>query len=505
LLSVASDEQPTANEQVAFLWEHNMEYLDRDSGILPSKVRQKSQKIIVMGAGLGGTTMAILLARRGHQVTVYEGRPDPRRRAGAPANTGFGGRAAHRPSINITLCPRGLRTLDLIGAGDLVRSMAVPAYGRVVHAADGLLSHQLYGSSNEALYSIMRDKLMMQLLRVAEPYSNIELNFNEKCTGVDLATATVEVSNTESGVVSHVTADRIIACDGAFSAVRWQMQRQNRFNLSQQYLDYGYREMTAPALSPRGWTAERTALHFWPRGRFMLMAAPNVDGSFTVTLYMPIEGPLSLESIRTEEDLVRLFKEFFPDALSELPNLAKEYFARPYNTLLTIRCSPWIYKDKVALLGDSAHAIVPFYGQGANACFDDCAVLDDCIDRHGDDWGAALEEYQAIRKPNMDLMADLSIQNLAELQDHVGDPVFQLRKEVERRVHQRYPDQFASLYWKVTFSSMSYVEAVKKDREHRAIIDRIMSVKGIEAMSGDELNALIDRTMLVPDRSALAA
>lgn len=482
-----------------------MEYLDRDSGILPSKVRRTPQKIIVMGAGLGGTTMAILLARRGHQVEVYEGRPDPRRLAVAAADGSLAGRAAHRPSINITLCPRGLRTLDLIGAGDVVRSMAVPAYGRIVHAADGIRSHQPYGCSNEALYSILRDKLMTQLLHVAEPYENITFHFNEKCTGVDLATAAVEVKNTVSGVASRVGADRLIAADGAFSAVRWQMQRQNRFNLSQQYLDYGYREMTAPALSSRGWTGERNALHFWPKGRFMLMAAPNVDGSFTVTLYMPIEGDLSLESIRTEDDLLRLFKDFFPDALPELPNLAQEYFSRPYNTLLTIKCSPWIYKDKVALIGDAAHAIVPFYGQGANACFDDCAVLDDCMDRHGDDWGAVFAEYQQIRKPNMDLMADLSIQNLAELQDHVGDPRFQLRKEIERRVHQRYPDQFASLYWKVTFSSMSYVEAVKKDREHRAIIDRIMSTKGIEAMGGDELNALIDRTMQAPDQPAMAA
>jgi kynurenine 3-monooxygenase len=482
--------------------EHNMEYLDRGSSSLPSKVPQRRQKIIVMGAGLGGTTMAVLLARRGHQVAVYEGRPDPRRLAVAAAPPA---RAVYRPSINITLCPRGLRTLDLIGAGDVVRKMAVPAYGRIVHTEGGLRSHQPYGSSNEALYSILREKLLMQLLSVAEPHGNITFHFNEKCTGVDLATATVELKNTVSGAVSHVSGDRLIAVDGAFSAVRWQMQRQNRFNLSQEYLDCGYREMTAPALSSRGWTGERNALHFWPRGRFMLMAAPNVDGSFTVTLYMPIEGSLSLESIRTEEDLFRLFEEFFPDALPELPNLTSEYFARPYNTLLTIRCSPWIYKDKVALLGDAAHAIVPFYGQGANACFDDCAVLDECIGRHGDDWGAALLEYQQIRKPNMDLMADLSIKNLAELQDHVGDPRFQLRKEIERRVHQRYPESFASLYWKVTFSSMSYVEALKKDREHRAIIDRIMSVKGIEAMGGDELNALIDRTMQAPDRSALAA
>lgn len=458
-----------------------------------------------MGAGIGGTTMAILLAQRGHEVAIYEGRPDPRRLTVVPANASLAKRAAPRPSINITLCPRGLRTLDRIGAGDLVRSIAVPAYGRIIHNEGAPRSHHPYGSSNEALYSIMRDKLMMQLLRTAEPYGNISFHFNEKCTGVDLATATAELTNTVTGAVSRVSGDRIIASDGAFSAVRLQMQRQNRFNLSQQYLDCGYREMTAPALSPRGWTAERNALHFWPRGRFMLMGAPNVDGSFTVTLYMPIEGETSLESIRTEEDLVQLFEDYFPDALPELPNLAREYFARPYNTLLTVRCSPWVYQDKVALLGDSAHAIVPFYGQGANACFDDCAVLDDCLDRHRDDWGAAFAEYQQIRKPNMDLMADLSIQNLAELQDHVGDPRFQLRKEIERRVHQRYPDQFASLYWKVTFSSMTYVEAVKKDREHRAIIDRIMSIRGIEAMGGDELNALIDRTMQAPDRSAMAA
>lgn len=482
-----------------------MEYLDRDSGILPSKVRRTSQNVIVMGAGLAGTTMAILLARRGHRVAVYEGRPDPRLLPVTTPDTPAARRTAHRPSINITLCPRGLRTLDLIGAGDVVRRMAVPAFGRVVHAADGIRSHQPYGSSNEALYSILRDKLMTQLLHVAEPHGNISFHFNEKCTGADLATATVELKNTVSGAVSRVSGDRIIAADGAFSAVRWQMQRQNRFNLSQQYLDYGYREMTAPARLARGWTGERNALHFWPRGRFMLMAAPNVDGSFTVTLYMPIEGDPSLESIRTEADLLRLFTEFFPDALAELPNLTHEYFARPYNTLLTIRCSPWIYQDKVALVGDAAHAIVPFYGQGANACFDDCAVMADCIDRHGDDWGAAFAEYQQIRKPNMDIMADLSIQNLAELQDHVGDRRFQLRKEVERRVQQRYPDRFASLYWKVTFSSMSYVEALKKDREHRAIIDRIMSVKGIEAMGGDDLSALIDRTMQEPDRAAMAA
>jgi len=445
-------------------------------------------RIIIIGAGLVGSLLSVFLAKKGYQVEVYERNPDIRK-----ITAGYG------RSINLTLCDRGFMALDQVGIGDRIRSLSVPAYGRLIHDVKGEVVFQPYGNDNEAIYSISRTDLNRALLDFAERNYNVNFHFNQQCVSVDLENAAVEIRDLESENVTRQKADLLFGSDGAHSAVRMQMQMTNRFNYSQQYWEQGYKELRVPARVNASWACEKNALHIWPRSNYMLIGFPNTDGSFTCSLHIPFEGEISYEAIKTEQDLLTLFKSSFPDVVDLLPNLVEDFFTNPPNTMITIKCWPWAFKDKAALIGDSAHSIYPSYGQGANAGFEDCKTLYECMERHGEDWGVILSEYQRLRKPNTDAIADLCVDHFIELRDLVGDPVFLLRKEIERKINQMHPDKYKDLYSMITFTSMPYTEALRTDREHRTIVDRIMSVVDVrDKLNSPEVESLINQ--LTPPR-----
>jgi kynurenine 3-monooxygenase len=427
-------------------------------------MRSRPENITIIGAGLIGAVLAIYLARRGHRITIYERHPDVRR---SPPT-------ARRSSVNLTLTYRGLAALDRIGIGDLVRGQAVPAYGRVIHAHDGSLAYQPYGNNSEALYSIERQHLNALLLDEAERHTGVTLHFNTKCAGIDLATTTLALQDTRGGAIRHERAGRIFGADGAFSAVRGQLQRRNLFNYSQQYIEYGYKEIAVPAGARAAWIRQKNALHFWPRRKYTIVGMPNRDGSFTLSLHMPLAGEPSLDALRSDADLHDFFAAEFPDVLPCAPNLSRDFFTHAANSMVTIKCFPWTYQDTIALIGDAAHAIVPYYGQGANAGFEDCLVLSECIDRHGDDWGALLRDYQQQRKPNTDAIADLAAAHIQEISDLVNEPMFLLRKAVERKINQLYPQRYADLYAMIAFSRIPYAEALQIAGRQRALVDTVM-------------------------------
>jgi kynurenine 3-monooxygenase len=444
------------------------------------------RRIIVVGAGLIGSVLSIFLARRGYRVDVFEQQPDLSRT-----------RLRSGRSINLTLCERGIKVLDSIGVGGAVRRASVPAYGRLVHDVKGHLTYQPYGNNNEAIYSIARNELNGILLDYARRNFDVNFHFNSKCVGMDLANGVIEMRNTETGRSGCEAAERIFGSDGAYSAVRLHMQKTRRFNYSQYHWEQEYKELMVYPAAGDGWTAEKNALHIWPRGSYMLIGFPNLDGSFTCSLHVACEGEPSLQSLRTAEDLLALFDRSFPDVVGLIPNLADCFFANPANAMVTIKCSPWSYQGKVALVGDAAHAIFPSYGQGANAGFEDCAVLDDCMDEYGEDWEMIFREYEGRRKPNTDAIADLCVAHFIELRDLVGEGRFQLRKRIERKLNEKYPAKYKDLYSMITFTELGYAEAIRLDREQRAIVERILGVDGIEEkLNSPEVESLIDELML---------
>lgn len=436
--------------------------------------------MLVVGGGLVGSLLAIYLARRGHRVSVYDRQPDPR-----AARHG-----TRRPSINLTLCRRGLDALDRVGLKQAVLDLTVPCYGRRIHGLDSSVTEQPYGTRGEAIYSISRVALNELLVAHAAKEAGVTFHFEQKLVQLDLAETGAVFEDLRSGALRRVTGARIFGADGAYSSVRLQLQKNELFNYSQTYLDQGYRELSIPALPDGGWPLEPNALHVWPRGNYMLLAFPNHDGSFTASLHMPWQGERSHESIRTEAQLLQLLREAFPDAVDLLPaGAAQEFLARPANSMLTVRCEPWSYRDKVLLIGDAAHAILPYYGQGANAGFEDCAVLDACLERHPGDFGAVFHQFESQRRPNMNAIAELCVEHFVELRDLVGDRRHLLRKKIERKLHALFPERYEPLYSMVTFSRRSYAEALRLDREQRAIVDRLLAVDGIDSRLDDAAGA----------------
>jgi kynurenine 3-monooxygenase len=431
----------------------------------------QSEKIAILGAGLVGSVLAMYLARRGYQVDVFERHSDLRQL----------GAVGHRSSISMTLCDRGLHVLDDIGVGDAIRELTVPVYGRRIHTLTDLGPFQPYGNKGEALYAISRNDMNQALLIHAEKYPNIHFHYNEKCIDVDLPSTTITFENTKTGSTTRYQPDRLFAADGAYSIVRRHMQRLDRFNYSQRYLDYGYRELTIPATASGEAIFDRNELHLWPRNSYLLLGFANRDNSITVSLFLPFIGPTSFASLRTTDDIRQFFEDSFPDALPYMPDLEKEYFAKVPNSMVTIQCSPWSYGDRITLIGDAAHAIVPYYGQGANAGFEDCMIFNRCLERHGDDWAAVFANFEALRKPNTDLIGQLAADHFVELNARVNDPRFLLRKQIERKVNRMYPNAYTPFYSMIAFSSRPYIEAMQVEQRQRVIIDRVMDLEHIEA------------------------
>ena len=441
------------------------------------------EMILVVGGGLVGSLLSIYLTRLGYKVHLFDRYSDPRT-----------ARAPLGKSINLTICERGFTALDRVGAGDLVRAISVPCYGRVVHTVDGSVEYQPYGNRREAIYSVSRNELNRVLLTLALEQPSLICHFEHRCMEVFLDQPAVTFKDLRSGELSHWRGDRLFGADGARSAVRQSMQRAHRFNLVQEYLDQGYKELDVPADIAVRWGLEGNAIHIWPRGHYMLIGFPNLDRSFTLALHMSYEGEPSFASLRTPQDVLHLFECSFVDALPLLPNLAESYFRWPEASMVTVRCSPWTYRDKVLLLGDAAHAIVPSYGQGANAGFEDCAVLADCLTACGGDWSAAFARFEAARKPNADAIADLALEHFHELRDLVGDPRFLLRKKIERRINELFPERYMPLYSLVSFTNMTYVEALQRDRAQRHLVDRVLALPGIAERleNADDIRQAID-------------
>jgi kynurenine 3-monooxygenase len=427
-----------------------------------------SEHVAIFGGGLVGSLLATILARRGCKVDVYERRNDIRLTGGESGR-----------SINLALSDRGLRALQKIGITTGGSEAGIPMYGRMMHSQEGKLTFQPYGKEGQAIYSVSRAELNLALVKLADSQENIRYFFNTRCLEVDLESTTAKVLHLDTREEKQVQTDVIFGADGAFSAVRGSMQKTDRFNFEQFYIEHGYKELTIPAAADGSWQLEKNALHIWPRKQFMMIALPNPDGSFTCTLFFPFEGTNSFKELKTTEQVTTFFKHNFPDAVSLMPDLEEDFFQNPTSSLVTIRCYPWV-KGKVALIGDAAHGIVPFYGQGMNAGFEDCRVLDDIIEASAGNWDDILEEYQEQRKPQADAIATMAIQNFTEMRDLVADPNFLLRKKIEATIYNRYPQQWIPQYSMVTFSHIPYSEAQREGARHDEIMNEIMTLEGIE-------------------------
>ncbi|MFZ6013771.1 MAG: FAD-dependent oxidoreductase [Bacteroidota bacterium] len=436
--------------------------------------------IAIVGGGLVGSLLSIYLAKRGYKISVFERRPDMRKN---PAEAGR--------SINLALSNRGIRALEEVGLAEALKKIAIPMHGRMMHDIKGNLTYQAYGKQGQYINSISRAELNMVLMTAAEEHG-VDFFFEHRCTHLDFnqTSLNVQIHGTADHRISRF--DYIIGADGAFSAVRWGMQITDRFDFSQHYIEHGYKELTIPA--SLGATLEKNALHIWPRESFMMIALPNPDGSFTCTLFFPFEGKPSFSTLNSHEAIEKFFKEIFPDAHKLMPELLKDFDTNPTSSLVTMKCYPWV-RNKTFLIGDAAHAIVPFYGQGMNAGFEDCRILNQLLDEHHDNWEKVLEIYQQTRKSDADAIAQLALLNFIEMRDLVADPEFLLRKKIEAKIHELYPDKWIPLYSMVTFhDNIPYSQAQNIGQKQKTIMDEVMNRKGIES-NWQELNfkEIVDR------------
>jgi len=414
--------------------------------------------IIIIGAGLCGSLLAIRMAQRGYRVVLCEKRPDPRR------TNAVAGR-----SINLALSNRGLRALQAAGLADIVRPLCIPMTGRMVHSLGQEPVLAPYsGRSGEYINSISRGGLNAALLDRAATFPNIDMHFEYDCTTVDVERATATFFDTTRQQQVILRGDVVFGTDGSGSALRRSMMARTGdllFNYAQDFLRHGYKELSIPASASGSFAIEKNALHIWPRGTYMVIALPNLDGSFTVTVFLPFQGENSFQALDTPEKAKKFFEAQFPDLLALIPDFTAAYFSNPTGNLGTVKCYPWQAFGKTLLLGDAAHAIVPFYGQGMNASFEDVTVLDDLITTLGDsDWSALFSAFQDARKPDTDAIADLATDNFYEMRDQVANPVFQRKRRLETQLEQRFPHYF-SKYSLVTFrDDVPYRQAMAQGR-----------------------------------------
>jgi len=439
------------------------------------------KEITIIGAGLVGSLLSIYLSKRGHTVRIYERRSNMRK---AQLSAGR--------SINLALSDRGLLALEKVGLADEIKEISIPMHGRYIHNTDGTTAFQPYGKEGQSIYSVSRAELNKRLMDIAEQ-QGVKIFFNEKCTNLNWEKDVLEFENTSGTNVPSAKADLVIAADGAFSAARMQHQLQHdKFDYQQHYIDCGYKELTIPPVQSDsqstdgdpiaiGFAMPENALHIWPRKDYMLIALPNPDKSFTCTLFFPFEGEASFSKLTTEEQVKEFFQKTFPDAVPLMPDYVQEFFANPTSSLVTVKCFPWVRGDQFALIGDAAHAIVPFFGQGMNCGFEDCRILDELIEKNGDDWTTILQEYQTLRKPDADAIADLAINNFTEMRERTADPKFLLQKKIEAILHEKYPDKWIPAYSQVTFSPhIRYSEALKRGQQQEAIMNEVMRIEEIE-------------------------
>ena len=422
------------------------------------------KKVIIVGAGLVGSLWAVYMQKAGYQVVIYERRSDIRK---AEISAG--------KSINLALSERGWNSLKAAGVEKEIEKIAIPMSGRIMHSVEGDLTYQAYGKKDEAIYSVSRGHLNAIMMDLAESKGNTKIHYQHQCLDANLEKGQITLKNLNTQEVFEDKADVVFAADGAFSAVRYNsMQKVDRFNFSQFYIKDGYKELLLPADKNGNYQIEKNALHIWPRGRFMLIALPNEDGSFTCTLFMPFENDkYAFKQLDSDDKIKGFVKEVFPDFYNMIPDLIENWHQNPLSSMSITRCFPWTV-GKFALMGDSAHSTVPFYGQGMNAGFEDCFVMWELFNKHKD-WDKTFKEYQEIRKPDGDALQDLSLDNYYVMRDHVADEKFLLQKKIEAKIHERHPDKWIPLYSQVSFSNIRYSDAYKQGKIQEDIMQKVMS------------------------------
>lgn len=430
-------------------------------------MKQSPKNIAIVGSGLVGSLLAIYLRSFGHSITVFDRRPDIR-------TVQFSGR-----SINLAMSDRGWKALREVGIEDEIKKIAIPLDKRAMHVLDRPLYFQKYGKEGEAIWSISRGVLNRKMIDLAEQ-AGVVFRFNEKVWDVDLPSASLYTGESEKSEWKEYAYDIIFGCDGAFSRIRHKMQRRSRFDYSQDFLNVGYKELTIPPNADGSYKLDRHSFHIWPRGAFMFIAMPNMDGSFTCTLFLPFEGEVSFENIKTKQDANIFFTRYFPNVMQDIENLTQDFFNNPTSAMVTMKCYPWTYWDKVALIGDSAHAIVPFYGQGMNAGFEDIFVLSRIMKTYGDDWETVFQEFQKERKPNADAIAELSYRNFIEMSSKTADTAFLLQKKIEKNFAKKHPHLWVPTYSRVTFSDRPYSEALAIGDAQEELMQEIMKLPNIE-------------------------
>ncbi|MEL0644641.1 NAD(P)/FAD-dependent oxidoreductase [Olleya sp. Ti.3.14] len=449
------------------------------------------QNILIIGAGLCGSLLALRLGQRGYNINVYEMRPDLRK---TDISAGR--------SINLAFSDRGNKAMKLVGIEKQVEALCIPMNGRMIHDKEGNTFLSNYsGRDHEYINSISRGGLNALLLDEAEKHDNVTFHFNKKCKSVDFENTTALFEDYTSKHKFIEDADCIIATDGAGSALRksYYLERKFLFSFSQNYLTHGYKELSILPTKTGDYKTYKNALHIWPRGDFMVIALPNLDGSFTVTLFLSYaEGKYNFNNLTTPEIVTEFFQKEFPDALALMPNLVEDFFENPTAPLGTVKCSPWHYKGNTLLMGDSAHAIVPFYGQGMNASFEDVVEFDTVLDKFEGNWETVFTEYEKTRKKDTDAIADLAIDNFHEMKDHVGQAIFQEKRKIEQALEKEFPNEYSSKYSLVTFNEhIGYREAMLRGRaQDKAILNLLDD--GIIKTS-DNLKDILEKVKIQTD------
>ncbi len=424
------------------------------------------KKVSIVGGGLAGALQACYMQKRGYKVDVYESRGDMRKHGY------IGGR-----SINLALSTRGWTALEKIGLSDEIEKIAIPMFGRTIHMADGKVNYQPYGKENQAIYSVSRGELNKRLVELADSFENVDFHFNHFCQKINFDDSQANFIHTESNLEVNVKSDLIMGTDGAFSKVRAAMQSLPRFQYSQYYIDYGYKELHFPS-GPNGeFLLDKNSLHIWPRGEFMMIALPNLDGSFTCTLFLPFEGELAFDDLTDEIKVKAYFEKYFPDAIHLMPTLIENFTQNPTSSLVTVKCYPWHYKSTF-LIGDAAHAIVPFFGQGMNCAFEDVRILDELMDIHSDTNDLA-KAYTEARKINGDAIAEMALENFIEMRDKVGIPSFLEMKHIEHDIMENPAYNYTSMYQYVSFSNEPYSFAQETGKKQYAMLESMLGDKEI--------------------------
>jgi kynurenine 3-monooxygenase len=447
----------------------------------------RAETVTLIGAGLNGPLLALGLVQRGFKVEIYERRADMRLV-----------RMSAGRSINLALSTRGIHALTQAGLWAAMQKIIIPMKGRMMHSATGELTFQPYGKDDsQVINAISRAELNIALMNAAEA-QGVKIGFQQRCIGIDLKTCELQLRDEQTGRERDAESSVVIGCDGSASAIRGEMLKLNRFNFSQQYLDYGYKELTIPAGADGKHVMEPGALHIWPRGNYMLIALPNIDGTFGCILFLPFEGRDSFAQVSSDSAVREFFQSRFPDAVPLMPDLAANFFANPTGAMVTVKCSPWHAEGRALLLGDAAHAIVPFFGQGINCGFEDCTCLLELLDRHGADWERVFTEFEAARKVNTDAIADLAVENFVEMRDRVADPRFLFRKKVEFALEAKYPQLFVPKYAMVTFHRIPYSVAMRRGiTQERMLAELCDPIERIEDLDWSKADRLI-RAELTP-------